>query len=80
MIYLCIFTTIGFIVIMAWVYWLLCRVSRLEKLSEKDTTLSDILLKWDEAYANSDKHQKRKMTIDRQRYGIKTAAEMHGIQ
>jgi hypothetical protein len=46
---------------------------------ELESNLSDILYQWDELYADSDKHQKRQMTIDRQKYGIKTAARMRGI-
>lgn len=79
MIYLCIFTTIGFIVIMTWGYFLAERITRLENNLPEEDTLSELLSKWDEAYSNSDKYQRRKMTLDKQKYGIKVAAKMHGV-
>lgn len=86
MIYLFIFTLIGFIVVMGWIYrlsekqdTLSDRIDNLENNLSSEDTLSELLSKWDEAYANSDKYQRRMMTINRQRYGIKTAAEMHGV-
>lgn len=78
-IYIIIFMVIGFIGIMAWCYFLHDRIVNLELSIKSETTLSDIMWQWDELYAVSDKHQKRQMTIDRQRYGIKTAAKMHGV-
>lgn len=54
-------------------------IEKLENNLSQEQTLSELLSKWDEAYANSDKQQRRMMTINRQRYGIKTAAEMHGV-
>jgi predicted DsbA family dithiol-disulfide isomerase len=83
MIYLCIFTTIGFIAIMGWCFVLRDRIENLtDAFYDHQTTeisLSKILLEWDTLYVESNKHQRRQMTIDRQKYGIKTAAKMHGV-
>jgi predicted DsbA family dithiol-disulfide isomerase len=70
---------IGFIGVLTWCYLLHDRLVNLELSIESETNLSDIMWRWDELYADSDKHQKRQMTIDRQKYGIKTAAQMRGI-
>lgn len=97
MIYLLIFTVAGFIVIMAWCWWLQVKINnnyntladwyadvdtRMDIFvlgHEDEQTLSELLSKWDEAYANSDKYQRRIMTINRQKHGIHTAAKLHGV-
>jgi hypothetical protein len=66
-------------ILVEWYRDLDIKIHEIEVQSEEEQTLSELLLKWDEAYANSDKYQRRMMTINRQRYGIRTAAEMHGV-